>query len=139
MGKEPANVPALPQTGLEVLPTRTIYTFEGEGVRLTLTFMTAALPDDLMIYSRPVTYVTWDVAGHGWQGTRSGSAISMPPPKSRSTTAQSAGQLVPIGISAAWLWLKMGSAEQPVLAKKGDDLRIDWGYLYVAAPKSKTA
>ena len=55
MGKEPANVPALPQTGLEVLPTRTIYTFEGEGVRLTLTFMTAALPDDLMVYSRPVT------------------------------------------------------------------------------------
>ena len=59
MGKEPASVPALPQTGLEVLPTRTIYTFEGEGVRLTLTFMTAALPDDLMIYSRPVTYLTW--------------------------------------------------------------------------------
>ena len=59
MGKEPADVPALPQTGLEVLPTRTIYTFEGEGVRLTLTFMTAALPDDLMIYSRPVTYLTW--------------------------------------------------------------------------------
>ena len=50
MGKEPANVPALPQTGVEVLPTRTIYTFEGEGVRLTLTFMTAALPEDLMIY-----------------------------------------------------------------------------------------
>ena len=49
MGKEPANVPALPQTFLEALPTRTIYTFEGEGIRLALTFMTAALPDDLMI------------------------------------------------------------------------------------------
>src|ERR1022692_3189035 len=61
MGKEPANVPALPQANLEVLPTRTIYTFEGEGVRLTLTFMTPALPEDLMIYSRPVTYVTWSV------------------------------------------------------------------------------
>src|SRR5512136_1806035 len=60
MGKEPANVPALPQTGLEVLPTRTIYTFERDGVRLTLTFMTAALPDDLMIYSRPVTYLAWE-------------------------------------------------------------------------------
>src|ERR1039457_1196613 len=49
MGKEPASVPALPQTGLEVLPTRTLYTFEGEGARGTLTFMTAALPDDLMV------------------------------------------------------------------------------------------
>src|SRR5207249_8470606 len=60
MGKEPASVPALPQTSLEVLPTRTIYTFEGEGVRLTLTFMTPALPDDLDVLARPVTYLTWE-------------------------------------------------------------------------------
>ncbi len=31
--------------------------------------------------------------------------------------------------------LKIGSQDQPILAKRGDDLRIDWGYLYVAAPK----
>ena len=53
MGTSPTNVPALPQTGLEVTPTRTIYTFEGEGVRLTLTFMTPALPEDLEVLSRP--------------------------------------------------------------------------------------
>lgn len=34
MGREPAAVPALAQTSLEVLPTRTIYSFAGEGVRL---------------------------------------------------------------------------------------------------------
>src|SRR5689334_8641822 len=60
MGKEPTTVPALPQTNLEVLPTRTIYTFEGEGVRLTLTFMTPALPEDLEVLSRPVTYLTYE-------------------------------------------------------------------------------
>jgi hypothetical protein len=58
-GARPANVPALEQTNLEVLPTRTIYTFAGEGVRLTLTFMTPMLPDDLDVLSRPLTYVTW--------------------------------------------------------------------------------
>src|SRR2546425_10609391 len=46
MGKEPSTVPALPQTKLEIFPTRTTYTFETQGVRFMLTFMTPALPDD---------------------------------------------------------------------------------------------
>src|SRR5881227_3636721 len=33
-GAQPADVPTLEQTGLEVLPTRTIYTFAGDGVKL---------------------------------------------------------------------------------------------------------
>src|SRR5713101_2565383 len=61
MGDEPKTAPALPQIKLEVLPTRTIYDFEGASVHVKLTFMTPALPDDLDVLSRPLTYLTWDV------------------------------------------------------------------------------
>src|SRR5207302_3514617 len=61
MGDEPKVAPAIPQKKLEVLPTRTIYDFEGASVHAKLTFMTPALPDDLDLLSLPVTYLTWDV------------------------------------------------------------------------------
>src|SRR5439155_7956395 len=134
MGKEPADVPALPQTNLEVLPTRTIYTFEGEGVRLALTFMTPALPDDLDILGRPVTYVTvatrtTDQKQHVLEFELSASG---------ELTVNDGKQLVVMGLDErnGLAVLMMGSEEQPVLAKKGDDLRIDWGQFFLTAPAS---
>jgi len=133
MGKEPANVPALPQTGLEVLPTRTIYTFEGQGVRLTLTFMTAALPDDLMIYSRPVTYLAWGALST--DGKKHDVSVHFDA-SAELTVNESSQQVVWSEAQIGNLEvLKIGSMDQPILTKKGDDLRIDWGYLYLAAPK----
>ena len=46
MGGGSAKEKVMEQKNLVVLPTRTIYSFEGGGVALTLTFLTAALPDD---------------------------------------------------------------------------------------------
>ena len=134
MGTEPANIPALPQTSLEVLPTRTIYTFEGEGVRLTLTFMTAALPDDLMIYSRPVTYVTWEMLATDGKKHDVSVGISA---SAEIVVNEPSQQVVQSREDKGGLaMVKIGSQDQPILAKKGDDLRIDWGYLYLAAPSS---
>ncbi len=132
MGTEPAAVPALPQSNLAVLPTRTIYTFEGSGARITLTFVTADLPEDMDILSRPVTYLSWEAQSTDSQphtvsvyfDARTEVAVDRP---------DQAINISPANQSGLKVW-RAGSTEQPVLAKKGDDLRIDWGYFYVAAP-----
>ncbi len=134
MGKESANVPALPQTNLEVLPTRTIYSFENAGVKLTLTFMTPALPEDIDVLSRPVTYLTYE-----FQSTDGKSHdVSFQFDANGELTVNEPRQEV-VGSTAKvakLTTLRIGSKDQPILAKKGDDLRIDWGHLYVAAEAS---
>jgi len=137
MGSTPANIPALPQTHLEVLPTRTIYTFSGAGIDLTLTFMNADLPEDLDVLSRPVTYVTWeaksaDAKKHTisvYFDARSEIAVNRADQPVAFQNADASG-------IAAW---RVGSVEQPILRKRGDDIRIDWGYFYVAMAKDKRA
>ena len=124
----------LPQVGLAVLPTRTVYEFEGAGVHVTLTFLTPLLPRDLEVLSRPVTYLIWDVRAVDGRTH----AVSVYYANSAQLVVNTEDQAVEwsrekIGNLSV---LRMGSQAQPVLAKSGDDLRIDWGYLYAAAPRS---
>jgi hypothetical protein len=131
MGRDPRDLPALAQKSVEVLPTRTIYDFEGSGVNVTLTFLTPALPQDLDILSRPLSYVVWKVTStDGAQHN-----VSFYFDASAALAVNTADQPVswarfhlPNGMSA----VRIGSQQQPVLEKDGDNLRIDWGYLYLA-------
>jgi hypothetical protein len=124
---------ALAQTRVEVLPTRTIYEFSGAGVRVGLTFFTPALPHDLDVLSRPLTYLDWSAASTDGKDHEvavyfdAGSelVVNTPDQPVLASRFQVDGQPI----------LRMGSREQPVLGKRGDDLRIDWGYLYLAADK----
>jgi hypothetical protein len=136
MGTEPADMPPLPQTGLEVWPTRTRYTFEGHGIRLALTFMTPALPDDLMICSRPVTYLTWET--QALDGNQHHVSIDFH--VSGELAVNDPAQVVHHSTEnlPGLATLRIGSDDQSVLGKKGDDLRIDWGHLYLAAPQTET-
>lgn len=127
----PLDVPIMGQTALQVTPTRTIYTFEMSGVELTLTFMTALLPHNLELMSRPVTTVEMAV---------------------KSTDGKLHNVTLYFDVLSEWVvdnltqkvvWgrhrlgerdlLWMGSLDQPMLEKSGDDQRIDWGYLYTTS------
>ena len=137
MGDTPADLSGLPQTSVVVLPTRTVYEFAGHGVGVTLTFLTPVLPDDIDVLSRPVTYLRWDL--RSTDGVAPDVALYF----------SASGELavdVP-GQEVAWDRvdsgtldvLRVGSTEQPVLEKDGDDLRIDWGYAYVAVGKGQAS
>ncbi len=135
MGRDPRNVPALPQTSLEVLPTRTICGFEGAGVRVKLMFLTPALPNDLDVLSRPLTYIAWDIASKDGQQhdvtiyLDAGSELVVNTPDE----GVQWGRFLLDGRTV----LRMGSRSQAVLERVGDDVRIDWGYLYLAPDRAE--
>ena len=131
MGKSASVPEAFTQTGVRVLPTQTIYTCGGAGVTCSLTFTTPALPDDVDILSRPATYVTWavqasDGKAHDVQVYFSADArITVDKPDQ--TVKWNRAKVGNFHV------LRIGSVDQPVLQKKGDNLRIDWGHLLVSS------
>ena len=135
MGRERQAGNELAQTRLEVLPTRTIYEFAGAGAKVGLTFFTPALPDDLDVLSRPLTYLEWSAASSDGREHAveiyfdAGSDLVVNTPDQPVLAARYQLDGFPL--------LRMGSREQGVLAKRGDDLRIDWGYLYLASDKAE--
>lgn len=135
MGASPHAVPAMDQTAVEVLPTRTIYTFAGAGLETTLTFTTPALPGDIALLSRPITYIgcstkSTDGSDHAVEFflSASGEIASNLPEQ----LVEGATEPFEKGTS-----LKIGTTSQNVLGKSGDDIRIDWGYFYLAAAEDE--
>jgi len=134
MGLAPDTLPALEQTDLQVLPTRTIYTFEGAGVRVTMTFMQAALPDDIDLLSRPVVYLNWTCVSLN----RKSHQVSVYYDNTAEIAVHEPSQTVVWSEPeiAGLTVLSTGTDTQPVLRRKGDNVRIDWGYFYLAAKSS---
>lgn len=137
MGRERNATAALEQKRVSVLPTRTVYEFGGEGINLTLTFFTPALPDDLEALSRPATYIDWNVYATDGRPHEVDLYFDASCDLAVNTPDQPVwwGRYLLDGQTV----LRAGSREQPILAKRGDDLRIDWGYLYLATDRSEGA
>lgn len=130
MGRSPMDLEAalLRQTDCKVLPMETIYTFEGEGVRLTLNFMTPLLPDDLDLMSRPVSYISYQL--ESLDGKEHDVKIYFD--ACADVTMDQSGKTIAIRYGEDYI--SMGRGDQGVLSKSGDGVNIDWGNLYLSAP-----
>ena len=132
IGTQPRGADAMDQVAREVTPTRTVYGFESGGVHLDLTFLTPALAADLDILSRPVTYVIFKTRALDNRPHEvalyfdCGGQLAVNTPEQRAVWSRARVGAIDV--------LRMGTAAQPVLEKSGDNLRIDWGFFYLAVP-----
>jgi hypothetical protein len=123
------------QQSVSVLPTQTVYTFDCGPVELEVIFTTPLLMDDLELLSRPVSYISYqvrskDAASHDVQ-----IYLEATPEWAVHNSDQQVGfeQIEKEGMT----FLKTGTLEQPLLERKGDFVRIDWGYFYLAGRESE--
>ena len=138
MGVEPsADVPAMRQISLRVEATSTIYVFEAAGVRLALTFFTPAFPEDLNLLSRPVTYLIWHI--DALDGKRHDVSVLLDIDPRIAVDKEYEPVVWGRSRAGALTVLSVGSQDQRVLARSGDNLRIDWGYLHLAVPEGEHA
>lgn len=137
LGREPSNTPALEQKSLVVTPTQTLIGFEGAGIKLDLTFTTPALPDDLDLLSRPITYVSVKAASA--DGRPHKVALEMAASTLLAGDGPSSGKKSGARTLGS---LKLLTAENKTprpLAERGDWTRINWGRLLFAAPAGDLA
>ncbi|MDO5552455.1 MAG: DUF4965 domain-containing protein [Planctomycetia bacterium] len=132
LGAEPADVPALPQTASEITATGSRFLFENEQFEVRLAFLTPTIPTDLELLSRPATYVRADVRPKSdFQG-----AVAFYFDAGGELAVHAKDQQVEwsrLAIEDAEA-IQMGTVLQEVLQRKGNDVRIDWGYLMLSVP-----
>jgi hypothetical protein len=93
--------------------------------------------NDLGLLARPVSYISYNVRANDSKTHAVKVFLSA---SSNIAVYRPAQQVTAKKYSTAKLSiLKAGTTEQPILQKGADDMRIDWGYFYVAAPKSSGA
>ena len=124
------------QDSVVALPTQTVYYFTCGTVNLELTFTAPLLMDDLELLSRPVNYVSYTVSSNDSQSHEVDLYLEA------ATSWALNGQNQP-SVSETFekdnlLYLKTGSKSQNILGRKGDNVRVDWGYFYLCAEKENT-
>jgi hypothetical protein len=129
--KERTGIVTAKQKSVTIKATQTMYEFICGNLDVIVTFTSPLLMSNLDLLSRPVTYVSYKVKSN--DATSHDVSVSFGASTSLATNTPSQEVVAEKLKTNTLSILKAGTKEQAVLQKKGDDLRIDWGYLYVAS------
>jgi len=131
MGTNKGLATTAQQKSVSVLATSSYYTFICGPMELDVVFTAPMLIDDYDLLSAPVNYISYQVRAtdgqqHDAELTITASPLLAVAESNQPTRSETGCQQ---GVS----FVRTGTIEQPILAKKGDGISIDWGYLYLPA------
>ncbi|MBI9071124.1 MAG: DUF4965 domain-containing protein [Melioribacteraceae bacterium] len=116
------------QKSVELTATQSVYNFSCGKVDLKLTFTSPLLPDELDILSRPINYMSYELNSN--DGDEHDVQIYFEATPELAVDNLSQEVVVSKYKKDGFEYLKTGTVDQNVLGKKGDNVRIDWGYFY---------
>lgn len=125
------NVLQAKQKSVSVLATSTYYTFSCGPVELDLVFTAPMLIDNYDLLSSPANYISYQVRSVDGKEHEAQLLMTASP----LLAVNKAGQptVTTLETHGGVTYAKTGTIEQPILAKTGDGICIDWGYLYLPA------
>lgn len=119
----------LPQTGCEIRPMTTIYTFENELLSMELKFTSPLLLNDLMLLSRPISYISYKIRMKDQKEHNVHVHFGF----SAEFCVNETTQKVCTGLTPYSVYFTSGTDN--MLKNAGDDHRIEWGSFHVIAPE----
>ena len=133
--KKPKALTKAEQLSVNVTATQTTYTFKCGGVGLTVNFLSPLIASDLDLLSRPISYIDFNVESKDGKPHQTEITFAV----SGDIAKNERKQLVNItnGQQEGVKYLKSGVEGQKILGKSGDDVRIDWGYAWLASANTQ--
>lgn len=138
LGGGPATVPELKFVGLEITPTKTVYLATQDGIEFKFSFLSPLVATDIDLLSRPVTYLT--IEARRSKTSPSNRHVQLYFDASAEPSINTPDQKV-VGArmeTPGFNTLTFRAAEQKVLGRSGDDLRIEWGTFAISASSLAT-
>jgi hypothetical protein len=120
------------QLSVDITATATRYAFRCGGLRLDLEFLSPLIATDLDLLSRPVTYIRFKASSMDGKTHDAQVIFGASAQLARNDVRQ------PLETGASGIVLHAGVKNAKVLGRSGDDVRIDWGSLYLMAPATDT-
>jgi len=131
-----SEYPSMKQENIEIDATSTKYVFTTKNAELTVIFLSPVLIEQLDLCARPVSYIHTSIRSIDGKEHRYSIHLIADDELCLDQKGQ-ADTAFTFGENDLFSWGRVGNVKQNLLNRSGDDLRIDWGYLYLAAKKEE--